>query len=305
MVEVRPFARSDRDQLADLVNAHIGAVVPGWAVPVASLLSQLEREPGEYVVDPWVNQRSTLVAIERDRLVAAAHLKRYAADDRVGDAYRGAGEIAWLVFWPDHPDAGRAVIEGALRQLDTWAVRVQYADGSLPTTATYGVPDAWPHVRRLYEAAGFDPAGGQIELQLAGSLDGVDDPGGPPVDGVVLERVVGPLATSFNARLDGEVIGAFEVDDNHSAGGSRMRLAGWADECNHWVREGLRGRGIGSWLFRHGAAWLRLGGTQRLLVYLIEDGTLDAGLAYYARHGLRPINRTVRGWKRAGNRSEG
>ena len=34
--EVRPFRRSDRDQLASLVNAHAGAVVPGmspfWAM---------------------------------------------------------------------------------------------------------------------------------------------------------------------------------------------------------------------------------------------------------------------------------
>jgi hypothetical protein len=35
-------------------------------------------------------------------------------------------------------------------------------------------------------------------------------------------------------------------------------------------------------------------------VYLIESDTLDAGLHYYARFGLRPFNRTVRGWKRAG-----
>jgi GNAT superfamily N-acetyltransferase len=304
MVEVRPFSRSDRDQLADLANAHVGAVVPGWAVPTATLLSQLEREPGEYVVDPWVTKRSTIVAVERERLVAAAHLRRYAGDDRVSDSYRDAGEVAWLVFWPDHVDAARAVIDAAVRQLDAWAVRVQYADGSLPTTATYGVPDAWPHVRLLYEETGFDPTGGQVEIQLAGSLGGVDAPGEPPIRGLVLQRAVGPLATSFNALLDGQVIGVFEVDDNHSAGGSKIRLAGWADECNHWVRENVRGRGVGSWLFRHGAAWLRLGGTDRLIVYLIDNDTLEAGMRYYARYGLKPINRTVRGWKRA-SRSSG
>lgn len=305
MVEVRPFSRSDRDQLAHLANAHIGAVVPGWAVPTAALLSQLEREPGQYVVDPWVLERSTVVAVERDRLVAAAHLKRYADDERVSDSYRDAGEIDWLLFWPDDVDAGRAVIDAAVQQLDAWAVRVQYADGSLPTTATYGIPDAWPHVRQLYEEAGFDPTGGQVEVQLAGLLAGVGDPGEPPMADVVLQRAVGPLATSFNAVLDGEVVGVFEVDDNHSGGGSKIRLAGWADECNHWVREDLRGRGIGSWLFRHGAAWLRLGGTERLIVYLIDNDQLDVGLKYYGRFGLRPINRTVRGWKRAGNSSAG
>ena len=32
--QVRPFRRSDRDQLTDLVNAHASAVVPGMAVSV-------------------------------------------------------------------------------------------------------------------------------------------------------------------------------------------------------------------------------------------------------------------------------
>jgi GNAT superfamily N-acetyltransferase len=298
VVEVRPFSRSDRDQLASLVNAHIAAVVPGWAVPTATLLSQLERDPGEYVVDPWVTERMTLVAVDHDRLVAAAHLKRYAGDDRVSADYRDAGEIDWLVFWPTHPAAGRALMGAATALLAAWAVRVEYADGSLPTTATYGVPDAWPHVRDLYVEAGFDAAGGRVEWQLAGRLDDLGDPGHPPVAGLMLQRVVGPLATSFNAVLDSEVVGVFEVDDNHSGGGSRMRLAGWADECNHWVRDDLRGRGIGSWLVRHAAAWLRLGGTNRLLTYVTEDDQRDRCFAYYARYGLRPINRTVRGWTR-------
>lgn len=304
MVEVRPFVRADRDQLTDLANAHISAVVPGWSVPAAALLAQLEREPGEYVVDPWVTDRATIVGVERDRLVAAAHLRRYADGDRVGRDYRNAGEIAWLLCWPDHPDAGHAVAGAAVSVLDAWGVRVQYADGSLPTPATYGVPDAWSHVRQLYADAGFDAAGGQVEIQLAGSLDGFGEPGAAPVDGISLRRVVGPLGTSFEAVLGDAagdpVVGVFEVDDSHSRGGSMMRLAGWADECNHWVRDDLRGRGVGSWLLRHGTAWLRLGGTNRLIVYLVEDDRLDGWLRYYGRFGLTPINRVLRGWRRAG-----
>ncbi len=37
----------------------------------------MERDPGEYIVDPWVIERETWVAIEDDRLVAAVHLHRY------------------------------------------------------------------------------------------------------------------------------------------------------------------------------------------------------------------------------------
>lgn len=52
-IRVRPFRRSDRHQLTDLVNAHAAAVVPGLGVSVSAMLSQLEREPGEFIVDPW------------------------------------------------------------------------------------------------------------------------------------------------------------------------------------------------------------------------------------------------------------
>ncbi|MFC4949409.1 hypothetical protein [Pseudonocardia sp. GCM10023141] len=62
-IEIRPFRRSDRDQLTDLVNAHIDAVLPGVSVSPNAVLSQLEREPGEYVVDRWVITRQPLVAI--------------------------------------------------------------------------------------------------------------------------------------------------------------------------------------------------------------------------------------------------
>ncbi|MEJ7726993.1 MAG: hypothetical protein WKH47_08255 [Actinomycetes bacterium] len=75
-VQIRPFVRGDRDQLAALVNAHVAAVVPNVSVSVQALMSQLERVPGEFIVDPWVTARSTLVAVQRDRLVAAAHLLR-------------------------------------------------------------------------------------------------------------------------------------------------------------------------------------------------------------------------------------
>ena len=89
-VQVRPFRRADREQLTALVNAHIQAVVPGVVVSVNTVLSQLERNPGEFIVDPWVSERATLVAEQRGRVVAAAHLLRYGAGEEVGEAYRAA-----------------------------------------------------------------------------------------------------------------------------------------------------------------------------------------------------------------------
>lgn len=158
-MEIRAFHRGDRDQLTDLVNTHIAAVVPGWAVSVAALLGQLEREPAQYVIDPWVVERAALVGLRRDRVVAGAYLKR-GSDARVMPDYLDAGEIAWLVCLPNAMDVGRALAAACVNQLDAWGVSRQYAEGDLPTPAIYGVPDVWPHVRSLLDDVGFDDTKG-------------------------------------------------------------------------------------------------------------------------------------------------
>src|SRR5215467_8521862 len=101
--QVRPFRRADRDQLTRLVQAHAEPVVPGMRVSVSSVLSALERRPGEFIEDPWVSDRVTLVAEQQHRIVAAAHLLRYFDDERAGPPRRGTGAIEWLVFWPRVP----------------------------------------------------------------------------------------------------------------------------------------------------------------------------------------------------------
>lgn len=76
----------------------------------------------------------------------------------------------------------------------------------------------------------------------AGTLDGISVPPNPPLPGLSLRRQLGSLGTAFNAILGGEIVGTLEVDDDLTRGGTNLAFAGWADECNHWVREDLRGR---------------------------------------------------------------
>ncbi len=64
-IQIRPFQRADREQLTKLVTAHIAAVLPGVSVSVNTVMSQLEREPAEAIVDPWVSERR--VRERRDR----------------------------------------------------------------------------------------------------------------------------------------------------------------------------------------------------------------------------------------------
>lgn len=128
-ITVRPFRRSDRDQLTDLVNGHAHAVMPGVSITVNAVLSQLEHEPDEFIVDPWVQERITLVAEQRGRITAAAHMVRYADRSGVGPDLRGTGELRWLLQWPDAsywPDAhraGRSVADAALTVMRSWSVR--------------------------------------------------------------------------------------------------------------------------------------------------------------------------------------
>ncbi|SOD94167.1 GNAT family N-acetyltransferase [Blastococcus haudaquaticus] len=293
---VRPFRRADREQLTSLVNAHVATVVPGWALSTAALLAQIERDPGQYVTDPWVSHRLTLVAEADGRVVAAAHLRRYRGEADVGPDWRDAGEIAWLVHWPAAEAAGLRLAHACVRALEAWQARRQFADGDLPTPATYGIPDSWPHVARTLRAVGFAASPGRVETTLVGTLDGVPPPGAPPSPRLTLRRAVGTFGARFQAVADGDVIGFVEADDDHSRGGSLMRMDGWADLAELHVTEGWRRQGVGTWLVHHLVAWLRLGGTRRFLVAVGEDELPLVG--WFGRFGWHPVGENRRGWER-------
>ncbi|AEV85628.1 hypothetical protein ACWT_4606 [Actinoplanes sp. SE50] len=270
-MQIRPFARGDREQVTALVNAHVAAVVPGLSVSVQTLLSQLEREPGETVVDPWVTARVTIVAEERQRVVAAAHLLRY---DGAGD-YRDAGEIRWLVCRPEHVDAGDALALAGHALFRRWGVARRLADGGLPAPGVYGVPAQWPHVRGIYERAGFRQTGRTETVHLARVADLARQ--AVPLPGLTTRRTVGGTGTRIAALRGAEQIGYIEVDTDLD-GGPRMSRAGcWADVGNLWIEPACRRRGVGSWLLGQAADWLDLGGTTRLLDYADEGEDGYAG----------------------------
>jgi GNAT superfamily N-acetyltransferase len=296
-VRVRPFVRGDRDQLTALVNAHLSAVLPGSSVSVQGLLSSLEREPGEFLVDPWVVERRTLVAEQRSRVVAAAHLLRYGADADVGDSYRDTAEIRWLAcwtaapYWPDAPDAGWSVLQSCLAQIQAWGVRTSFADGSLPGPGVYGVPEQWPHIRALYEAAGY--TGGRSEAVLLSTTARLLRELRPPALDLRLSRTLGVNGTRF-AAYDNDAwttgagptpIGYIEIDTNLGEAGRFSRGPGWADVGNLYVEPAHRRTGVATWLLAHAAHWLDLGGVGRLLTYVGEENGLAAGQGQGGDHG--------------------
>jgi GNAT superfamily N-acetyltransferase len=311
-VQVRPFRRADRHQLTQLVNAHAGAVVPGMSVSVNTVLSSLERQPGEFIVDPWVSERVTLVAEQRNRIAAAAHLLRYYPDDRAGESARDAGEIRWLLywplapagnpFWPDVTGSAEALIAACADVFDRWGVTRQYADGELPVPGVYGVPEQWPHIAALYRRVGFTHTGHTEVVYLAQVKD-LPSADAPPLDGLTVRRSVGINGCRFSAVLGEEVIGYIETEVLDE--GERMsRHGGWADVGNLHVASPYRRRGLGSWLLGQAADWLRLAGVSRLLNYAWLEGTDPGGLnyddyrAFLPAVGFRELTRTARGWTR-------
>lgn len=302
--EIRPFRRADRDQLATLVNRHAAAVLPGAAASVSTVLGQLEREPGEPIVDPWVGSRRTLVAEQNDAVVAAALLVRYRADPDVGDAFRDAGEIKWLLFdpmappgnphWSDGHAAAEGLMQACLRQLDGWGVRVGYADGALPVPGVYGVPEQWPHVERLYTRHGFEQRGRTESVWLV-DLSEVQVAGTAPLPGLEVRRLLGVNGTRFTVHRADTPVGYLEVDVLDQAE-RHPRHGGLADVGNFSVVEEHRRCGVGGWLLGHAARWLRLGRVDRLMAYSWPSET--EMIAFYGRHGFTEVTRTRRGWQR-------
>jgi GNAT superfamily N-acetyltransferase len=311
-IEVRPFRRSDRDQLAQLVNAHAAAVIPGVSASVSAVLSALERQPGEFIEDSWVSERVTLVAQQAGRIVAAAHLLRYYSDQRAGLAARDVGEIRWLLFWPEAPagnpcwpeaqPAAENLMAACIGQLETWDVTRQEAGGELPVPGVYGVPDQWPHVSALYERAGFTHAG-HTEIIYFARVEDLRGPAEAPVAGLSVRRTAGMNGTRLSAILGSDAIGYIEVEVI-DAGERLARNGGLAEVGNLHVAEAYRRRGVGSWMLSRAADWLSDAGVDRLLSYAWLEGTDPGGRdyaddrAFLLAAGFHELTRTRRGWIR-------
>lgn len=299
-MRVKPFESTYLPQLRELVNHHISAVVPGWALTDEAIAEHLERDTGEYVTDPWVTERETLCVTEGWRVLAAAHLLRYGDGPEVGEAFRGAGEISWLLALPERPDEAAAVLSSARERLAAWNVAREEvcSGGGLPVPVLGGVPDGWPHVATSLEAAGYRAGDEHREAIYGGKLDGVPEPGGPPLPDFQVRRAVGAFGVRFSAILEGEELGRCECASDLTRGGALPALAGWAELAELWVRDGWRGKGMGGWLVRHAAGWLRLAGCDRV-VLSVDAGDEACGAGrFYRRLGWDVFAREIRSWQR-------
>jgi GNAT superfamily N-acetyltransferase len=180
-----------------------------------------------------------------------------------------------------------------------------HADGALPAPGVYGVPRQWPHVRALYERAGF-VHDGHVEIVLLARVDELPRPSQPPLAGLRVERSVGESGTRLSGLVGDKLIGFVEVETNLAEGGRLAHLGGWADVGNLHVVEACRRRGVATWLVGQAADWLRLALAERLLEYARPEEHDLLGLL--GRLGFRELTRTARGWhhrSRPGSSPEG
>ncbi|MBV9281761.1 MAG: GNAT family N-acetyltransferase [Chloroflexi bacterium] len=296
-MRVQPFETTDLPQLRRLVNLHLAAAVPGWALSEAALARHLERDDAQPITDPWVEERITLCAVEGYRVLAAAHLLRYGDGPEIGRAYRGVGEIAWVLAQPERADAAMSVLSTTGAQLARWGVRKTHGWGSgLPAGPLWGVPDAWPHVIGALEDAGYRPSGHREALYGGWLADG-DPPEEPPLPGLTIRRRVGRYETRVAALLDDREVAFCDVQPDMTSGGLSPALQRWAWLADLQVREEWRNRGIGRWLVRHAARWLRLAGCDRVVLSVADDAEAAGAGRFYRRFGWEVFVRETHGWR--------
>jgi GNAT superfamily N-acetyltransferase len=285
MVTVEPHRDLHLDQLQRLVNCHLAGVVPGWQLPAGIIAGSLRPLAGDSELDLWVAERHTLCAVEEGRLLGAAHVLRYTSRAAVGAGYRGAAELAWLLFWPESESAAQVLIDAARELVAGWGpTRVYACDTSLPVPVVSGVPESWPHVSAADE-----------QVLYGGRLPEVCPPR-PPVPGLEVRSAPDEPGQRFLAEHDGAEIGFLEWSPDLSCGGSLPALAGWAELCALRIREDWRGQGVGEWLVRRTVPFLRMVGVSRVVVTVAAREEQAGAGRFCRRLGWEPVVRLEQGW---------
>ena len=66
MVQIAPLNRSHLPQVLALVNSHLSTVIPGWSLTADYFWERLQSEPQEYITDPWVVERKSIIGIVKE-----------------------------------------------------------------------------------------------------------------------------------------------------------------------------------------------------------------------------------------------
>jgi GNAT superfamily N-acetyltransferase len=298
-MNIQPYHPRYLPELQRLVNHHISAVLPGWALPATYIERHLERNPHQNFIDRWVAERKTLIALEQERVVAAVHMLRYRAAGETSADYRGACDVAWLLASNWHTQAAGKLLAAAVEQCDAWQATSVFAwDSHLPTPLIFGIPDVWPHLAQVFTHAGFEPHPERNEALYGGWLRDVPAPAPAPLVGLVLKRAAGDIwGVRFSAQLDGDEIAFCECMSDLTEGGDVPRLQGWAVLGEIFTHEAYRNRGVGRWLLQSAVEWLRLAGCDRVALSCAADDEQAGAGRFYRRFGWDVFTKIQDSWQ--------
>jgi GNAT superfamily N-acetyltransferase len=195
-------------------------------------------------------------------------------------------------FRPDTEEAAELLMSACLARLARWNVRARYASGDLPAPVVYGLPRTWPHIRAVYERAGFRRIG-DTEVILVAAV--ADPPGDRLPPGVTVERTLGACGTRLTARADGHALGLIEVDTALERPERHTRAAGLADIATLHIEPAHHDTALERALLAQAARWLRLCGVDRLFACgSARDLTMTGPLT---GAGFEELTRTDPGWE--------
>lgn len=296
-IKIESYRPALLPQLQGLVNAHLGTLVPGWALPESFIHDRLARHPEQIVLDPWVVARDTLCAVQAGRVVAAAHLRRYGVGPEIAAAYRNAVDLAWFLAVPSAVEAADQLIKEVLhRSVKLNASRVTAFDAGLPVPACVGVPDSWPHISEALARHGFRPDERRAEALYGGWLKSSSH-ASVPVDGLEVERRLGQFNICFWLRRGDEWLGHCECVADLTQGGALPSLRGWAVLFELEVAPSWRNRGLGTYLVQQVVAWLRLAGCDRVVVPVAAEDEAQGAGRFYRRFGWEVLAHEADAWR--------
>ncbi|HNT76642.1 MAG TPA: GNAT family N-acetyltransferase [Anaerolineae bacterium] len=282
--------------LQTLINTHLEMALPGWALPAEFIAERLDRYPEQFVLDPWVVERRTFFVVDGLQVNAAAHLLRYGDDPEVGADYRNIGDIAWLLFTPGAEEAGMELLAAAREQMRQWGVRLTSAwDFGLPVPLCSGLPDAWPHIRRLFAEGGFTTEAGK-EFIFGGDLDTIPHPGPAPVADVMVQCAISGTEATFTLQHGAVTIGECGCVADLTQNGRLPAFAGWGKLEYLNVVEAWRNRGLGRWLVQYAVAWMRDAGCKRIAFSVVPDDDARGAGRFYRRFGWDVRLTLEKGW---------
>jgi GNAT superfamily N-acetyltransferase len=300
MTEIRAFQSNDLPQLTQIINIHISMLITGWGLPSELILSHMEKNPDQPVIDPWVIERKTLCALVGEKLVGAAHLLRYGDAEPVGENHHKHGDIAWLVFDPEFEAEAKALLATCHAQMKSWEVKsLGTWESGLSIPCFTGISDNWPHIGKLFYEAGYRPKPERAEAVFGGNFDKVY-PAGQLAERFSLSEVINGDTIIVEVTRHEKWVAGLEARPDLSENGIKPALKTWAELSEVEVAERWRRQGVGRMLISYLVFLLKkTEASQVVFTVAKEDEEAGAG-AFYESFGWKPFSRSQDGWEYKG-----